>query len=352
MLLECFEEPNLAQKLINAMHIQASWGIGSKELAGSELLAKISIEIKARCDNQSQWSSIFPQALADRWLLLLTIQILSLSLVTFTAHIPLRDLFSLCILNFRGMIVFFYKFVWLLVCLPFVVAVGVVTGASHLFPTRPPSPSPTPRAPTLPPAPPGPSGAWRDPLGTSGTSLSAGSKETESVGGATMVAACSRSPRWLPTARQQPPLPHHHQPEEREREVPPASSHPPPPPPPPFPFPPTSSHSPSLLPPNLSLFFLLLLSASRMQQQRTRDQARGRTWTRSSKGMRQKLWAIMGKQMDLLHTQTPQSYALFSLWIISVLCPSVFCLFFVSLFFIQGDFNWLPSPSPTLLMQG
>ena len=87
----------------------------------------------------------------------------------------------------------------------------------------------------------------------------------------------------------------------REREVPPASSHPPPPPPPPsppppFPFPPTSSHSPSLLPPNLSLFFLLLLSASRMQQQRTRDQARGRTWTRSSKGMRQKLWAIMGNK--------------------------------------------------------
>ena len=91
-----------------------------------------------------------------------------------------------------------------------------------------------------------------------------------------MVAACSRSPRWLPTARQQPPLPHHHQPEERERGatslLPPSSSS--------SSFPPTSSHSPSLLPPNLSLFFLLLLSASRMQQQRTRDQARGRTWTR------------------------------------------------------------------------
>ena len=136
-----------------------------------------------------------------------------------------------------------------------------MTGARHRLPARPrPQHHLRPRVRPPRPQPHWALEAWWDPGGTPHWSA-----EAELASTTTSASPYHRLP---PTAGQRQPLP----PRERgERCHQPLTPNPPAPPPPP--------PSPSPLPPNLSLFFSSSSSlASRMQQQRTRDQAGVSSW--------------------------------------------------------------------------
>ena len=166
-----------------------------------------------------------------------------------------------------GICLLFCLFIcFLFVCvLPFIVAVGVVTGARHRLPARPrPQHHLRPRVRPPRPQPHWALEAWWDPGGTSWPHWSA-ELEAELASTTTSASPYHRLP---PTAGQRQPLP----PRERgERCHQPLTPNPP--------APPSAPPSPSPLPPNLSLFFSSYSSlASRMQQQRTRDQAGVSSW--------------------------------------------------------------------------